>query len=59
MSALNSKKTLDFLFAGIFMAFHEHAVNVDICWYDAFTDVHDIRAAACKFTALPQVLFIF
>jgi hypothetical protein len=40
------------------MAFHEHTVNVYLRWYHAFTDIHDIRAAARKFTALPQILFL-
>jgi hypothetical protein len=54
-----SKENSKFLFAGIFMAFHEHIVNVYIRWHHAFTNFHDIGAPARKFTALPQVLFMF
>jgi hypothetical protein len=35
------------------MAFHEHIVDVYIRWHDTFTNFHDLRAAARKFTALP------
>jgi hypothetical protein len=41
------------------MAFHEHTVNVYIRRNYAFTDFHDIRAPARKFTTSPQVLFLF
>ena len=54
-----AKKTLNFLVAGIFVAFHQHIINVYIRWRHAFTDFHDIRTPARKFTATPQVLFLF
>jgi hypothetical protein len=41
------------------MAFHEHIVDADIFWYHAFANLHDIGAPPRKFTALPQVLFLF
>jgi hypothetical protein len=41
------------------MASHEYIVNIYIRWYDAFANIHDIGASARKFTALPQVLFMF
>jgi hypothetical protein len=54
-----TKKILKFLFVGIFVASHEYIINVYIRWHDAFTNIHDIGAPTRKFTALPQVLFMF
>lgn len=52
-------EALNFLFLGIFMAFHEHIVNVYIRRHHAFADIHDIGAATRKFTTLAQILFLF